>query len=277
MRSWVWIIALVGSATAHAQEAPVTSPPVAPPPVAPPATCVPECRDGYLCIGGKCVSACNPACADGETCVGRGVCERRDKPREPDRIVVTPVVTIPPVATITEPPSPSANSNVAFHLNLLGLLELGPTIALELGGKHASLSLRFRAINAGALSYVIIADASSGDVLEFSYGLAAQLRIYTAVHGNMRGFFWGPAVEFVHARVVEDESIAYTTELVIPEFELGYRWAFGNFLVEIGGGFGYGIVTSAESELLSEGGTYYPNDAQNGANALGTVSVGAFF
>ncbi|MFN0253914.1 MAG: hypothetical protein ACKV2T_44030 [Kofleriaceae bacterium] len=215
--------------------------------------------------------------------MGRGVCERRDRPRERAPLVSAPTVApvaaplASPLATSFSPRDPSASSNVAFHVNLLGLLELGPTVALELGGKTASLSLRFRAINAGALSYVIIADASEGDVLEFSYGLAAGLRIYTAVRGNMRGFFWGPAVELVHARVVEDQSIAYTTELIIPELELGYRWAFGSFLFEIGGGVGYGIVTDASSELISEGGTYYPNDAQNGANALGTVSVGAFF
>jgi hypothetical protein len=269
--------------------------------------CVPACRDGYVCIDGACVSACNPPCADDERCVGRGVCERRDQhpaavaptvapsnptvppgsptiaptsPVAPTALAssASPIASVPPIAALAIPQSPSAESNVALHVNLLGLLELGPTAALELGGKTASLSFRFRAINAGALSYVIVADSSSGEVLEFSYGIAAALRIYTGVRGNMRGFFWGPALEFVHTRVVDDESVGYTTELIIPELELGYRWAFGHFLVEVGGGIGYGIVTKATTEPLSEGGSYAsPNEAENGANALGTVSVGTFF
>ena len=36
--------------------------------------CVPDCRDGFVCVEGKCVSACNPACADGERCSGDGFC-----------------------------------------------------------------------------------------------------------------------------------------------------------------------------------------------------------
>lgn len=36
--------------------------------------CVPECRDGYTCHQGECVSACNPGCGDGELCTAEGEC-----------------------------------------------------------------------------------------------------------------------------------------------------------------------------------------------------------
>ncbi len=37
-------------------------------------TCVPECRDGFTCVDGECVSACNPPCNEGERCSGDGFC-----------------------------------------------------------------------------------------------------------------------------------------------------------------------------------------------------------
>ena len=37
-------------------------------------SCVPECRDGFACIDGECVSACNPPCNEGERCSGDGFC-----------------------------------------------------------------------------------------------------------------------------------------------------------------------------------------------------------
>jgi len=37
-------------------------------------SCVPECRQGYMCHQGKCVSLCNPPCAQGEVCTAEGRC-----------------------------------------------------------------------------------------------------------------------------------------------------------------------------------------------------------
>lgn len=36
--------------------------------------CFPECRTGYTCHEGACVSLCNPACDDGEVCTAAGEC-----------------------------------------------------------------------------------------------------------------------------------------------------------------------------------------------------------
>ena len=44
--------------------------------------CVPSCRDGYLCLKGKCVEACNPPCPEGEECMSDGQCVPK-APAEP--------------------------------------------------------------------------------------------------------------------------------------------------------------------------------------------------
>ena len=48
--------------------------PVAAPPSASPA-CFPECRDGFTCHQGTCISLCNPACPAGLECVAGRRCE----------------------------------------------------------------------------------------------------------------------------------------------------------------------------------------------------------
>ncbi len=59
--------------------APATSndlPPPPPPPPPPPATpeCYPQCRNGFFCHMGQCVSSCNPPCGPGEACATNGQC-----------------------------------------------------------------------------------------------------------------------------------------------------------------------------------------------------------
>lgn len=38
------------------------------------AQCAPDCRSGYVCEEGQCVSACNPPCASGERCTAEAEC-----------------------------------------------------------------------------------------------------------------------------------------------------------------------------------------------------------
>jgi hypothetical protein len=37
--------------------------------------CVPDCRSGFACIEGQCLSKCNPLCGEGERCTDAGECE----------------------------------------------------------------------------------------------------------------------------------------------------------------------------------------------------------
>jgi hypothetical protein len=43
-------------------------------PVTPVAACLPECRSGYVCREGECVSGCNPGCGENETCNAKREC-----------------------------------------------------------------------------------------------------------------------------------------------------------------------------------------------------------
>ncbi|HMJ16242.1 MAG TPA: hypothetical protein VK524_32735 [Polyangiaceae bacterium] len=36
--------------------------------------CVPQCRSGFLCVQGQCISACNPPCASHDQCTPNGEC-----------------------------------------------------------------------------------------------------------------------------------------------------------------------------------------------------------
>ena len=51
---------------------------IAPPP--PPPLCVPDCRDGFLCYSGTCISACNPPCEPGFKCIANGKCAAQNAP-----------------------------------------------------------------------------------------------------------------------------------------------------------------------------------------------------
>ncbi|MDH5675046.1 MAG: porin family protein [Myxococcales bacterium] len=70
----------VPEAPAGPEQAPPVTDEVPPPPPSyeapPPAlACVPDCRAGYSCIEGRCVSACNPPCGPGSVCTAAGSCE----------------------------------------------------------------------------------------------------------------------------------------------------------------------------------------------------------
>lgn len=41
--------------------------------------CFPDCREGYLCHEGACISACNPPCDDGERCTDEGECVAKER------------------------------------------------------------------------------------------------------------------------------------------------------------------------------------------------------
>jgi hypothetical protein len=84
---------------AGAQPAPppvsTTPDPSAQPQPAAPVACFPECRAGFTCVSGQCVSACNPPCAQGETCTAEGQC-------------LAPIPAAPPPAAPPPAPPPAA-------------------------------------------------------------------------------------------------------------------------------------------------------------------------
>jgi hypothetical protein len=76
--------------------------------------CFPECREGYVCARGQCVSLCNPPCAAGEICVEGKRCE-----------------ALPPGGVYEPPPPPPPPKNaldrdhdmLGLHLGLGGSVD----------------------------------------------------------------------------------------------------------------------------------------------------------
>jgi len=58
------------------------------------APCVPECREGFLCKDGTCLSLCNPACPAGQRCTGDSQCVSE----APPPVAAPPVAVAPPPA-----------------------------------------------------------------------------------------------------------------------------------------------------------------------------------
>jgi hypothetical protein len=48
------------------------------------ALCVPDCRAGFLCVDGACVSLCNPPCRDDERCTAEAECVPRVATPDPE-------------------------------------------------------------------------------------------------------------------------------------------------------------------------------------------------
>jgi hypothetical protein len=70
------------------------------------AACVPDCRDGFVCLEGACLSACNPSCPEGQTCRDGGICEPpRATPPQPSAVAVPA-----PISYGQVPPTPAAGA-----------------------------------------------------------------------------------------------------------------------------------------------------------------------
>ena len=118
---WLALAALLGSSAADAQ------------------SCTPECRKGFVCSNGTCVSACNPPCAAGETCSANLEClSAAPAPAAPASASTapTPAAAPPPAAAApspaVEPPEGSGaagGSGVVPHV--IGGVAFAPRLLLS--------------------------------------------------------------------------------------------------------------------------------------------------
>lgn len=193
-------------------------------------SCEPDCRSGFTCRQSRCVSLCNPLCpadeictADGE-CVSAHVADHHDaySEREPER-------------------DASADALVNLHADAAGLLQFGVTPTLEVG-ESVSGYLRLRLVNSGLASYFLLG-RDADDELRLGAGAALGFHWFSAERGNMRGFYGGAALEYVFLETRDDsvDFARYRTHALIPQLDLGHRWAFGRFLVGVSGKLGLAI------------------------------------
>jgi hypothetical protein len=52
--------------------------------------CFPQCRTGYFCHRGECISLCNPLCESDETCTGGGECTPKEHTAPPMHVTIEP-------------------------------------------------------------------------------------------------------------------------------------------------------------------------------------------
>jgi hypothetical protein len=135
----------------------------------------------------------------------------------------------------------SADAIVNLHLDVAGALQFGIAPAVEIG-QVVSGYLRLRVVNAGLMSYFLLGRDSS-DYLRAGVGVALGLHLFSAERGNMRGIYGGLALEyaFLEMRDSSRDFAIYRTHALIPQLDVGYRWAFGHLLVGVALGFGFAI------------------------------------
>jgi len=185
-------------------------------------------------------------------------------------------------ARAAEPTQLSATASSTqsdLQVNALGVLVFGLTAAYELGAGHWGAAARARWLNSGLVARSKF-PADDNQSLVFSYGTAIGARYYSATNGALTGWFEGPAIEYVHARV-EDRvaEIATVTSLIVPQLEAGYRWRIGALLVDLGAGVGYAVVLARGVDDI-DGGNNAASYRDNAANTpyLGVLGdIGYFF
>jgi hypothetical protein len=202
--------------------------------------CLPSCRSGYTCVSGQCVSLCNPICPAGEYCTEHGECvagTEQTMSSEPAAQTAAPAKAEPAKPAR----SSSADSIVNLHMDVLGLLQFGPTPTLEIGKKFSGY-LRIRPMNAGLMSYFLLAP-DSGDSFKWGLGATLGMHVFSARDGNMRGVFGGPALEYAFVKTQNNhpDMATYGTHVLIPQLDMGYRWAFDSFLLGLSGRLGVSV------------------------------------
>ena len=208
-------------------------------------SCEPACRSGFTCKQSRCVSLCNPLCPADEMCTDSGECisahladhadaysERADAPAV-DR-------------------DSSADALVNLHVDAAGLLQFGLTPTVEVG-ETISGYLRLRFINTGLASYFLLG-RDPDDELRLGAGAALGFHWFSAQRGNMRGFYGGAALEYVYVETRDDsvDFARYQTHALIPQLDLGHRWAFGDFFVGVSGKLGLAIPFASRADGIGD-------------------------
>jgi hypothetical protein len=228
--------------------------------------CLPSCRTGYLCVSGQCMSACNPLCPAGEMCTERGECvPAGSEPNSSEPGKTEPEKKGP----VADEKDSSADSIVNLHADVLGLLQFGLTPTLEVGGKHVAGYVRVRPLNTGLLSYFLL-DHKADDVFKWGIGGALGLHIFSAGAGNMRGLFGGVALEYLFGKNENTKrtQAIYKTHVLLPQLDIGYRWAFDRLLVGVGARIGV-LLPVGDPDNRDEG------RVVNGSSANGCVGKDA--
>lgn len=130
--------------------------------------CVPQCRSGFMCHGGLCVSKCNPPCAEGQMCTAEGECVAAVPPPTQSRTAVVPA---------------PQNARLALYAERQRILEERLQERLAYRNK-LRLTLFGTLVACGASDYSIIGGG-------FQFGVRKQVAGKVAFHGRASFFIGG--------------------------------------------------------------------------------------
>jgi len=155
------------------------------------AECRPECRAGYTCIDGACVSACNPPCASDEKCTAERECVPKattstGQGQSGAGATQGPATTAPP-STITGTTAPLSSESQPIVDNRA---EVERAVEMDVGDQHSDW-LQYESVKTPTFSNymykyydkkrrngVILAAAIGPAILVVGAGIAVPLAVY---------------------------------------------------------------------------------------------------
>jgi hypothetical protein len=185
-------------------------------------------------------------CPADETCTADGECISAHLAEHPEANSERGAAPTPARDT-------SADARVNLHVDAAGLLQFGLTPTLEVGETFSGF-LRLRFMNTGLASHFLLGRDAEDD-LRLGAGAALGIHWFTAKGGNMRGFYGGAALEYAFVETLDNtvDFARYRTHALIPQIDLGHRWAFGDFFVGVSGKLGLAVPFRSQALGIGDG------------------------
>jgi hypothetical protein len=231
--------------------------------------CEPSCRSGFTCKQSRCVSSCNPLCPADEVCTANGECVSA---RLADHLEA--YAEREPAHGPAPERDSSADSRVNLHIDVAGLLQFGLTPTIEVG-ETVSGYLRLRFMNTGLGSYFLLGRDDDDD-FRLGAGAALGVHFFSSKRGNMRGLYGGAALEYVFVETRDDsvDFARYQTHALIPQLDVGYRWALGDFFLGVSGKLGVAVPFNSNAVGIGNSPCRRPNSCSEDSSAAFVPGIG---
>lgn len=200
--------------------------------------CIPNCREGYLCFQGRCISPCNPPCPADQACTSAGTCVEQTAPAEAQ----------PSLAPAEDT---SQSSRMKFRqsprLTLHGMMTVSGLVDAKLAAIGATGAVGYRQNFAPQFGLHIRVGAGIAGVFpghDTSSDITSKANIMTNVYGEVVPFA-GPLGRFYLGPIVWASYFHFANN--------PYRSGYGLFAlpdaVRLGGGLDMGMLALAHEQL----------------------------
>jgi len=217
---------------------PASPQPAAPAPMGDSPQCIPNCREGYLCLQGQCVSRCNPPCPASQSCTSAGACVES----------AAPVVAQPPLVPAEDA---SQSSRMQFRqsprLTLHGLMTISGLVEAKLAAVGVAAAVGYRQNFAPQFGMHFRLGAGVAGVFagnETSSDITPKANTMTNVYGEVVPFA-GPLGRFYLGPIIWASYFHFADN--------PYRSGYGLFAlpdaIQFGGGLDMGILALKREQL----------------------------